>query len=472
MTLNLTLAELMQAVDGKLLRGFPSDRMPIHLETDTRHLQEEQFFVPLKGAAFDGHDFLYKAAELGAIGALIQGRRTAGLDLDRLPGIVVEVNDPLKAYQQAATFLRKKWGGRLIAVTGSSGKTSVKEMIASILSSSHSPLKTEVNENNEIGVPKTLLKLNPTHGSAVIEMGMRGTGQIRELAEIAWPDIAVITNVGLAHVEKLGSPRSIMEAKKEILSALPPHGKGVIPSESPWFKALTEGLKPDQILSFGFSEQSRIFVEQVEMNAQGSHFLLCLEKKKIPIVLPLAGKHHLSNALAAAAAAYAFGADFTDIKNGLEHYRPLEGRGTHFRLKHRITLIDDSYNANPDSMAAGLHAYSMQPGYKIVLMGDMLELGDYAEEAHRKIGELAGSLGFDNILTVGNYRNELIKGIHKTPFPKNQIFSFDSNAEALEYLLDTLKEGDHLFVKASHGQHLEDVVKELMIRLQFNDFLE
>lgn len=464
MKLELTLSELLEATGGKLI--LRNETLPsIHIQTDTRKLRPGDFFLPIKGPTFDGHDFLHEAGSLGAAGAFCEAGKLTSLDLEKVPPTLIEVKDSLRSYQQAASALRKKWKGRVIAVTGSSGKTSVKEMIAAVLAQSYSTLRTEINENNEIGVPKTLLNLTSGHEAAVIEMGMRGQGQIRELAEIACPDIAVITNIGLAHVEKLGSPREIMEAKKEIFSLLPISGKAIYPGESPWAEILTRELHVSQLVPFGLEDSNAIRANELEIDRTGIRFLLQVGSKNIAISLRLMGRHHLYNALAAAAAAYSFGASLNDIKNGLESYRPLEGRGSQIRLKRQINLIDDSYNANPDSMEAGLRAFSLVPGCKIVLLGDMLELGEYAEEAHQKIGELAASLRFDKILTVGNYRNIILKGAETMGFPRNEIFAFESNGEALEYLIRVLKENDSLFIKASHGQHLEEVANELIIRL-------
>ena len=411
-------------------------------ENDSRKILPNQLFVALK-AARDGHDFIGKALEAGAAAAL--GER----QLPDVPMIVVP--DSLSALQQIAAGWRSTLTGtRFIGLTGSVGKTTTKEMTAAACASVFRTQWTQQNFNNEIGVPRTLLDLDPTTQAAVVEMGMNHAGELSRLTHLARPDIAVITNIGTMHIENLGSREAICRAKLEILEALAPDGTAVLHGDEPLLRRNAPGCRT---LWFGLGRDNDLRAEDIELTPEGSAFTAVGFGQRVPATLPAPGEHNVVNALAALLAANCAGvpleagaralADFVNTGDRLRTYR--EGG---------YTVVADCYNAGPESMEAAFAVLRTIPtaGRRIAVLGDMLELGDFAPAAHRAVGEQAAASA-DLILAYGPLSRELAAAAG------GKARHFDSQETLLAALRDCARPGDLLLFKASHGMHLETVLE-------------
>jgi len=390
----LSVAEAAAAVAGRL----SGDDVVFHgVGTDTRTLRPGTLFVALRGEHFDGHDFIDLAMERGAVAAVVDRAVDSALSL-------IEVDDTRIALGRLAAAWRSRFTVPLVAVTGSNGKTTVKEMIASILSCDGDGLVTVGNLNNDIGVPLTLLRLSSDHRFAVIEMGANHAGEIGYLTGLAQPSVAVITNAGPAHLEGFGDLAGVARAKGEIFRGLAGSGIAVINADDAFARLWLDLASTHRTLTFGFDAGAAVHARDVgESDGAVQAFVLVTPHGEVAVNLPLAGRHNCLNALAASAVATAVGATLADIKNGLERMNPVNGR-LQMRAGMRGTrIIDDTYNANPSSVSAALRVLA---GYGAVtrkwfVLGDMAELGGDAAELHATVGLEARHLGIDRIYAVG-----------------------------------------------------------------------
>ncbi|MBN2057361.1 MAG: UDP-N-acetylmuramoyl-tripeptide--D-alanyl-D-alanine ligase [Candidatus Saganbacteria bacterium] len=405
--------EIMGIVKGARVRGPGSSFRNIC--TDTRRIKRGDLFIPLKGKKFDGNKFRQAALKKGAA--------------------VLEVRDGLKALQDLAAYHRLKFNIPIIGVTGSSGKTTTKDMIAAVLSQQMSTLKNEENFNNEIGVPLTLLRLRPQHKAAVIEMAMQGLGEIELLARIARPTISVVTNIGEAHLEFLKTKRNVARAKAEIFKYLGPKDHAVINADDEYYERLTSRLKLpiSSVVTFGIIEKADITPKMLK-----------------GIKLPLPGEHMIYNALAVIAVARILGLKKKRIKRGLEVFRPSSNRWDVINRRDGVKIINDTYNANPQSMTAALKVLAWLQGRKIAVLGDMFELGRRSRAAHGRIGRLCRSLGIDRLISIGKAARAMRADHH-----------FATKAPAIRKLKSLIRPGDRILVKASRGMHLEEVVEAI-----------
>lgn len=360
------------------------------VSTDSRAIHPGQLFIALSGPRFDGHDYLADVAAQGAVAALVE-REVANAPLPQLL-----VGDTRRALGQLAALNRQAYGGPLAAVTGSSGKTTVKEMLASILRAAcvgqgGEVLATRGNLNNDLGAPLTLLELAPEHRAAVIELGASRVGEIRYTVGLARPDVAIITNAGTAHVGEFGGPEKIVEAKGEILEGLTADGVAVLNLDDPAFAAWKLRAKGRQVLSFALCNSEADFhARDLACDARGcSAFSLHCAEGQARIQLNLLGRHNVANAVAAAAAAHALAVPLVDIKTGLENLQPVKGRGVAQLATNGVRVIDDSYNANPASICAAIDILADFSGRTVLVLGDMGELGAWAEQGHRDVGRYA-----------------------------------------------------------------------------------
>jgi len=448
----LTVREILKATSGKLLAGEKDLKLK-ELSTDTRTLKKNSLFVPLVGEHYNGHDYISKAFKNGASAVLTEKK------IKNIPPAkaVILVKDTLMALQQIALFQRKRFKILLIGITGSSGKTTTKDMLASILSLAGKTLKTEENLNNEIGVPKTLLTMNKTHRYAVIEMAMQVLGEIEELAWIARPNVAVITNIGSAHMEHLRSEDNIAKAKSEILKFQTKKDIAILPADDKYFDHLKKKAK-GRALSFGINSSADVTAKDIRFQEKSSSFVIGIKDLEILIDLPLPGKHNIYDALAAAAAAYAIGIKPEQIKKGLENIKLSSKRLNMIRSKN-LNIIDDTYNANPDSMAASLSILENYQGRRIAVLGDMFELGRIARKSHENIGRLAANLNIEALITVGALSKYTAKGA-KSSGLKN-VYPAKTNKEALKILKMMVLPNDTILVKGSRGMHMEQIVDGL-----------
>lgn len=415
-------------------------------ENDSRKILPGQLFVALK-AARDGHDFIGKAMEAGAAAAL--GER-------QLPGVpMIVAPDSLTALQEIAAHWRGTLTGtRVIGLTGSVGKTTTKEMTAACCAAVCKTQWTQANFNNEIGVPRTLLDLEPDTELAVVEMGMNHAGELSRLTRLARPDVAVITNVGSMHIENLGSREAICRAKLEIMEGLRPEGVAVLHGDEP---LLRDSAPACRTLWFGLGANNDLHAEDVVTTPEGSSFTAVGFGRRVPVRLPAPGEHNVVNALAALLAAHCVGVPLTA---GAEALAGFVNTGDRLRTYKQagFTVIADCYNAGPESMAAAFTVLRTTPtaGRRIAVLGDMLELGDFAPAAHRTVGEQAADAA-DLVLAYGPLSREL------TAAAGEKARHFDTREALLEALRTEAKPGDALLFKASHGMHLEKVLQDFFM---------
>jgi len=418
---------------------------------DARNVQEGGLFVALSGSRVNGHDYVAQAREQGAAAAMVEY-----LVEDELPQLLV--HDCQLALGQLASLARDGFAGRVIAITGSSGKTTVKEMLACILRHAGSVLATEGNLNNELGVPLTLLRLLPTHDYAVIEMGAAAAGDIAYTMSLAKPQISVLTNAEMAHVGRFGSLESIAKTKGEIVSELPDGGEAILNLDSTWFEQWYQLLGSKRsCCSFSLKNPTaQLRAEMIEINGMGCPaFQLETPVGAVKVQLQLRGKHNVANALAAAGAALAAGVSLECISAGLAELAPVPGRGNCVAGVAGAQIIDDSYNANPDSVKAAVELLASLQGTRILVLGDMGELGDWAESSHTEIGEYARAQGLDGLYAVGKLSALAVQAFGE----RGQLFA--SKQDLIEALKGRLDISTQVLVKGSRSAGMDEVVAGL-----------
>ncbi len=452
--MNLDLQTIAQITGGRLCPAGAQGSVT-GFSTDSRTLEDGELFIPLRGPNFDGHDFLVRALRRGAAACLSE-EVIAGLQVP-----VIQVEDTLKALGDLAAAIRQKFSGPLVAVTGSSGKTTTKEMLASILALTAPGLRTEGNFNNLVGLPLTLFRLQPEHQWAVLEMGMSARGEIARLAQIAAPNIGVVTNVGAAHLDKLLGLDGVARAKGELFAALPPGGTAVINADDERVAQLPVANGVRRLL-FGCSPQAQVRAEGVVVDPEGLSFELLLPDGTFAVRMTVTGRHNLSNALAAATAAFAMGVDGTAIVRGLEGFRGGRGRMELIKLGGGVQLLDDTYNANPLSVKAALTALDELggEGRRIAVLGDMLELGESAAALHREVGT-AAEAWVDTLVLLGSMAEETASGARQAGMKDEQIWIVSSHEQALDRLRMVLRSGDRVLVKGSRGMKMERITQPM-----------
>lgn len=420
------------------------------IATDTRTLEGGEVFLALRGDNFDGHQFVAKARDLGAIAAIVD--RDWQEELPHFP--LLRVDDTLKAYQSIAAWWRDQFSIPIVAVTGSVGKTTVKELIAAVLSTRGNVLKTQYNYNNEIGVPKTLLELSSSHNYAVIEMGMRGLGEIALLSQIARPTIAVITNVGTAHIGRLGSSEAIAQAKCELLAEMPADSIAILNQDCDRLIATAAKVWQGKTLTYGL-EGGDLCGELLNNDT------ILLDGMELP--LPLPGRHNAVNYLAALAVGKVLGIDWEVLKQGLSVQLP-EGRARRYDLPQDIVILDETYNAGLESMLAGLRLLADTPGKRrIAVLGTMKELGDRAIEFHRQVGRAARDLHLDALFVFADFEEAaaMAAGAAGLPFVEVEDMGRENSREDLaRHLMEFVTPGDRILFKASHSVELNRVVEK------------
>ncbi len=478
----ITVAQIMQWTGGEKLAGSLSAAVR-GVSIDSRSVKPGELFVPLKGERVDGHEFAADALARGAAAVLVARDWVENVinQLDKAAlaagefGLVA-VQDTLSALQDLAREYRSLFSPSIIAITGSTGKTSTKDMTASILSQMGPTLKSLGNFNNEIGLPLTLLRLDESHKTAVVEMGMRGPGQIRLLTELARPRVGIVTNVGTVHMELLGSQKAIQKAKQELIEAMEPGSVAVLNGDDPLVKEMASAAADKEIIYYGWQEgpqdtSSRdnwVTAEHVvSRGEEGVTFDLCYQGESVAVRLPLPGKYQVSNALAAAAGALAVGATLDQVQAGLGGTSLSKMRMELIPWLGGGLVINDAYNANPTSMAAALHTAKEIAGSRrlVLVLGDMLELGDLSQEAHREIGRQAAELDPTYLITVGRLAQEYGKGAQAAGLDGAKIEYCLDLEDAQEAVLQLARPGDVILVKGSRGLALEHVVESLCARL-------
>lgn len=413
---------------------------------DTRHIRQGQLFVALQGAR-DGHDFIPAAFAAGA-GAVLCSRKVGDY-----PAIVVD--DPRIALGQIAHGVLQSLGCQVVAVTGSVGKSTTKEMVASVLETTYTVGKTPANHNNDIGMPMAVLGLKEDTQVAVLEMGMNHFGEIAYLSKIACPHVGVIINVGTAHMEYLGSREGIRKAKLEILEGMAPEGTLLLNGDNDMLYPLPEQPK-QRLVYFGRHPGCQVRARDVRQEA-GLAFRIEREGVSFPVELPLEGEHFLSDALAAAAVGQCLGVTAENIRKGLETFHNISGRQEILEFGG-VTVINDCYNAGPESMAASLAVLGRRTGRRIAVLGEMLELGELSQQAHLQAGRLAGK-NASCLLALGPHGEAMCQGAREAGLQNCR--SFSDRETLIQALKEILAPGDVILLKGSHGMHLEQVLAAL-----------
>jgi len=415
---------------------------------DSRQARPGDLFVALTGERRDGHDFVAAAAELGAAAALVERRQPVAL-----PQLVVA--DSRRALAQLGAWNRRAFGGPLVAVTGSAGKTSCKDMLAAVLARTGPVLATRGNFNNELGLPLTLLELAPEHRHAVVEMGAARAGDIAWLCRQARPGVGLLTNALPAHLQGMGDVAAVAATKGELLEALPEDGVAILPRDSRWWSRWLDQAGATKVLSFSATDaRADVHARNLDHRGlEGSQFELVLQGSAVAVTLALPGAHQVANACAAAAAALALGVAPATIAAGLADLRPTGGRLVPHRLADGRLLIDDSYNANPGAVEAAIEVLAGCPGRRVLLLGEMAELGDSGPDWHRKMGARAAARGIDGLWAVGPSADHTAAGFGPDARP------FDDQAALMTALPEL--EGDVILIKGSRSAAMERIVSAL-----------
>lgn len=448
--------EIVKAVGGTLLSG-DNNAVFYNVSTDSRKINKGDFFVPLVGEKFDGHDYIKLSFEQGASGSFTQK------DMEPYDGkVLIKVSDTLKALRDLASYYRQKFQIPFVGITGSVGKTSTKEMVSSVLGKGFNVLKTQGNFNNEIGVPLTIFGLESSHTAAVVEMGMSGLGEISRLTSIVKPDIAIITNIGLSHIEKLGSKNNILKAKMEILEGLNDKGLVILNGDDKLLYGLKDLLK-FRTLFYGLEEGLEYQAYNVKsLGEQGSTFEIGVGNKEYKVRIPVPGIHNVYNALCGIAAGIELGVPVDKIVEGIEGFTP--GKMRLNIINHNgLKIINDAYNASPQSMEAAINVLKdvSSGGRTIAVLGDMLELGEMSYKAHFDVGRYAVSKGIDYVVAVGESRRNIAHGAVDAGAEDDRVFEFKDNSEVARFLQRFSKTGDVILVKGSRGMKMEEIVNML-----------
>jgi len=462
----ITIEEILRATGGKLLQGDEKSLFQ-RISTDSRTIGEGELFIALKGRNFDGHRFALEVLAKQAGGVVIEEGQARGFRWNGYrPKAVIAVKDTLKALGDLARDRRRKYRTPVVALTGSNGKTTTKEMISACLETTFPILKTKGNLNNLIGLPLTLLNLTEKERVVILEMGMSVPGEIRELTEIAEPDVGLITNIQKVHLEGMGSLERVKEEKGELFRRMRRDGTILVNQNDPHVIDLAHEF-PGQKITFGVEKSADVMAKEIRLRGQeGTAFKLILEGEEIDMVLPLLGRHFVSDALAAIAAASLFGIEVKKAKEVLEHFKPFPMRMEVIRLEGGKTLINDAYNANPRSMELALEALAevKGEGRAIAVLGDMLELGDSAEEAHQELGEKVKEFSVDFLLTLGEKALLTAESAIRHGFDPKRTRVVKDHSEAISILTGMIREGDWILIKGSRGMTMEKIAEGLIKR--------
>ena len=443
---NMKIVRAAQACGARLCGTFDENTELGRVVIDSRAVQPGDLFVAYKGEKADGHDFIAAAFERGAACCLAQ----------RVPEgesrAILLVEDVQSALEKIAALYRSWLTIPLIGITGSVGKTSAKEMISSVLEQRYRVLKTDKNLNNQIGVPMTISRIGPEHQAAVVEMGISGFGEMRVLARIARPSIAVFTMIGCAHLEFLHDRQGVFRAKTEMLEEMDEDALVLVNGDD---DLLRELCCPQRVLRFGLGENCEIRAEDVRLDEEGrTACTIVFENRRIPAVISAFGQHMLYAALEGAAVGLAMGLSDREIAAGIAAYKTV-GRRSAVTDTGRVTLVDDSYNANPDSVRCGVDSLLQLPGRHVCILGDMLELGAEEGRMHREVGAYAAASGVDLLLCSGPLSREIARGAGE------RAIWYADREELIRDLPRQIREGDRVLVKASRAMRFEEIAEAL-----------
>ncbi len=449
---NLSISKIAEVTGGKLIASEAEGKILITgVKRDNREIEPGNLFLCIKGERADGHNFANAAFKAGAFCCL------AEREIENAEGPYIIVDSTLEALKTLGAYYRTLFDIPIIGVTGSVGKTSAKEMTAAVLSEKFNVLKTPENLNNEIGVPLTLLSLREEHEAAVIEMGISDFGEMSRLAAMVRPTVCIMTVIGHCHLEALGDLKGVLRAKSEVFNFMGEDGIAVLNGDDENLKVFDPGMKK---IVYGLGAENDCHAENITSHVfEGIDFDVCHGETRFPVHLPAFGTHLVMAALAAVSVGKIFDISDEAIKTGLLKYAPVGGRANVIKTDY-ITIINDCYNANPNSMTAAIKSLAAVPGRKVAIIGDMGELGRGEQNAHRAIGVLAVNEGIDSLICCGRLAEFFYKGLISTG-ARTESWHFPMKEALFSVLPSLIREGDTVLVKASHFMKFEEIVEEL-----------
>ena len=460
--------DLLRICNGKILVGNEDEAL-VDFSKDTREVKEGDVYVGIKGENHDGNLLYEEALKKGAKVCILQ-KESVNEKIDKNKIIenysnrtIVIVDNTVKALQELAAYKRSLYNIPVVGVTGSVGKTSTKDIIASVMSKKYNVLKTLGNYNNQIGLPLTILRLKD-HDAMVVEMGMSELGEISNLTRIAKPTVAVITNVGTAHIGNLGSRENILKAKLEILEGLQENGTLVINNDNDMLHAWNEKVHSNKykVVTFGLENKSDVMAKDVEMTEKGSTYKINVNDKTYNVNVSVGGNHFVSNSLCAIAIGNLFNIDMKDILEGISNFELTKRRMEIDKNKLGATIINDCYNANYDSMKAALdYLGNLKNNKKIAVLGDMLELGEFSKMLHEKVGEAVAKNKIDILITVGEMSKNIANKAKEEGMKANHIYTCENNNEAIDLLKGIMKKDDAILIKASNGMKFQEIFEKI-----------
>ncbi len=453
-----TIKEILKATGGALISGGLRTKVA-GISIDSRQILPGELFVAIKGKNFDGHDFVSEALRKGAAGAVISKGSTVSAAPSAHEQVIVQVNETVKALGDLAHLHRERFELPMIGITGSNGKTTTKDMVASILARRYTTIKSEASFNNFIGTPLTLFKLTDQHQICVVELGTSRLGEIKRLSQIVEPSCGVITNVGPSHLEFFGDIDTVYRAKVELLEVLGKDGVAILNGDDQKLLRLARyfGIKP---ITFGVGRSCDFRASHISCQTDGLNFRL---NGIYPIELRLLGRHNVYNALASIAIVSTLGVDCDLVREALLTFRPPRGRMEVSEV-NGIRIIDDTYNSNPQSLGCAIETLSRlsSPGRKILVSGDMLEQGVGARLRHFRMGQKAAGAGIDLLVTVGQLSRDTARGALRYGMSEAEIFEFNSKEKAVRWLLETVEEGDTMLIKGSRATRMEQIINSFV----------
>ena len=457
----LSIGEIVTAVNGRLVFGNTENTVS-SICIDSRTCKPGDLFVPIKGQKIDSHMFITELLDSGISCCFTE----SGYSINTSKGALIEVSDNIKALQKLAKYYRGKFNIPIVGITGSVGKSTTKEMISSVLSVTLNVLKSEGNQNGQIGLPLNIFRLQKEHQVAILEMGISEFGEMERLSDIAQPNIGVITNIGLSHIENFNTQENICLEKLKILKNY--NGKYYLNGDNPFLSSINKN-KFNNITYFGLNGVYPYRAEDISSTGENTNFVLVTKKFRDNITIPCLGIHNVYNALAAISVAMDMGLHIEDIKEGLKNYKGLEMRQQICKIGN-ITILDDSYNSSPDSVKSSISVLrSLNPtGKNIVVMADMLELGQRSAELHFNIGKYIALEEIDVIITVGEMAKNIYDGARTYKHGIKSIHCA-SNSEAADAVISELSDESCVLIKGSRGMHTEEIVKILKNSLYKNN---
>ena len=458
-----SIEEVLRATGGKLLQG--EENTFFHrVSTDSRTVAGGELFIALKGPRFDGHHYALEALDKKAGGVVIEEDKVADIRWNGYRSrAVIVVRDTLHALGDLARDRRRRYHTPVVALTGSNGKTTTKEMISACLETAYPILKTKGNLNNLVGLPLTLLSLTERERVVVLEMGMNVPGEIRRLTEIAEPDVGLITNIQEVHLAGLGNLERVKEEKGELFRGMRRNGTILVNQDDPRITDLARKFYGQKI-TFGVENPADVMAKEIRLRGvEGTSFTLILEGEIMEVHLPLLGRHFVPNALSAIAIASLFGVELKEAQEALERFQPFPMRMEIIHLKEGKTLINDAYNANPKSMETALETLAEMKGKgrAIAVLGDMLELGDYTKEAHQQIGQRVRDLSIDLLMAMGEEASVVAESAIRHGLSSERVWVVENHSEALSILNEVTRKGDWILIKGSRRMGMEKIVEGL-----------